>query len=212
MKKRSASPLLITASISLIIMGILAYTQSSSISLINDNKSKLTLKNIAKNTATKVPVLKTLLSNNIAKKNVQAEFENNQQNILTKERIYTEQEINEMSEVQFQNLLQDTKLKFPKISEIKKLPAEALHQTPAVIIEAGRNLGVIKEVLKNHEPYEKIASSFYKNCAKDSEGTTPVRALCLANLIELKKKNSESLDLKDYPNHLIELSRMVTGI
>lgn len=190
----------------------MAYLHSKNSSLLNDNKSKLTLLNIAQDSAQKVPVLKDLIAKNLAKQNAMAEAQVTDQNVLTVERVYTEQEINEMTENKFMDLLEDTARKLPKLTDIKKLPAGALHRTPPIVIQAGRDLGVIKEVLKVHESYERVVTKFYKSCAKDEEGTTPVRALCLTNLIEIKKKNNESVNLRDYPERLIELSKMITDI
>lgn len=212
MKKRSFSPAFILISISLLIVGFMAYLHSQNSDLLNDNKSKLTLLNTVQNSAQKVPVLKNLIAKNLAKQNAMAEAQVTDQNVLTVERVYTEQEINEMTEAQFTDLLKDTERRLPKLADIKKLPAGALHRTPPIVIQAGRDLGVIKEVLKVHESYERVAAPFYKVCAKNEEGTTPVRALCLTNLIEIKKKNNESLNLKDYPVRLIELSKMITDI
>ena len=132
--------------------------------------------------------------------------------ILTTERIYTEQEINEMTEAQFVELLKDTEIRLPKLSDIRKLPAGALHHTPAAIILAGKNLGVIKEVLKIHHSYSREAAPFYQKCAKDLESLIPVRAICLTNLIAIKKNNNEYLNLKDFPDKLIELTKLVTDM
>jgi hypothetical protein len=132
--------------------------------------------------------------------------------LITKERQYTEIELSEMSELQFTELLKDTQRRLPKLSDIKKIPEGALHHTPELVMEAGRNLGVIKEVLKTHESYEKVALPFYFECAKNEEGSTPVRALCLTNLIELHKKIKKPLNLKDFPSQVVELSRLVTDI
>lgn len=138
--------------------------------------------------------------------------ENEAAELLTQERQYTEIELNEMTEEKFEALLKDTQMRLPKLSDFKKLPAGALHRTPPQVIEAGRNLGVIKEVLRIHESYERAALPFYRDCAKNDEGSTPVRALCLTNLIEIHKKNNVPLNLKEYPSQLIELTKLVTDI
>ncbi|MBC7537230.1 MAG: hypothetical protein H7281_00295 [Bacteriovorax sp.] len=208
MKKSSISPALILLSISLLIVGFMAYLHYKNSDLLNDNKSKLTLLNTAK----KVPLLKNLIAKNLAKQNAMAEAQVTDQNVLTVERVYTEEEINEMTESKFVELLKDTERRLPKLTDLKKIPPGALHHTPPLIILAGRDLGVIKEVLKVHESYERVAAPFYKSCAKNDEGTTPVRALCLTNLIEIKRKKNENLNLKDYPERLIALSKMITDI
>ena len=109
-------------------------------------------------------------------------------------------------------LLKETEFRLPKLTDIKKLPAGVLHHTPPIILQAGRDLGVIKEILKVHESFERVATPFYMTCAKNNEGTTPVRALCLTNLIVIKKKNNQNINLKEFPERLIELSRIITDI
>lgn len=206
MKKSGLSiPLLISmVSIIVIVIVVVSYQQKEVTS--NDNKYKLTLLNKAK----KVPVLKSIIEQNLAKQQASAPAAD--ENVLVIERVYTEQELNKMSEEQFAALLKDMEIRLPKLSDIKSLPAGALHRTPPVILEAGRELGLIKEILKIHESYERVAAPFYKNCAKKDDGTTPVRALCLTNLIEIKKKNGEVLNLAEFPGQIVELSRMITDI
>ena len=212
MKNRRFLLTITVLSIILLVVGNLAYQNFKSSLVINDKKSKLTLLKTVQDAAQKIPTLKDVIAKNLAKQNTVADAQVNNPNVLTAERIYTENEINEMSEIQFSGLIKDTELKLPKLSDIKKIPPGALHHTPVLIIQAGRDLGVIKEILKIHKEFEKVAIPFYKNCAKNLQGTTPVRALCLTNLIEIKKNNNENLNLKDYPETLVELSRMVTGI
>jgi hypothetical protein len=225
MKNSSFLPKIILFTTVLIIVGTLIYLRTNSNEIINDKKSQLTLLNTAK----KVPGLKTIIAKQLEKQqqkqqqkqqekqgNKQENLSDNSQSqtpdLITAERLYTEQELQNMTQLQFSDLLKETEKKLPKLSDIKQLPPGALHHTPVLIIQAGRDLGVIKEVLKSHGSYTKLAVPFYQNCAKDEEGTTPVRAMCLTNLIAIKKNNKESLNLAEYPQRLIELSKMVTDI
>ncbi len=130
--------------------------------------------------------------------------------VLVQERFYTEKEIAEMTEDQFENLLKEIEMRLPKLSDIKKIPAEALHRTPAPVLQAGKELGLIKEVLKLHESYDQKAGLFYQTCAMNTESPTPVRALCLTNLVEIKRKNGEKIDKKLYSKEILELAKMVT--
>ena len=196
----------------MLIAGSIMYNLSTKSVSQNDNKSNLTVINSIENGTKKIPILKNIIANNLAKQNAAAEAGISNQNVLTAERIYTEQEINTMTEEQFIELTKDTELRLPKLSDIKKIPPGALHHTPALIIQAGRDLGVLKEVLKVHKSYERVALPFYKSCAIKLETPMPIRALCLTNLIEIKKNNNENLNLKEFPDSLIELSRMVSGI
>lgn len=133
-------------------------------------------------------------------------------NLLTRERIYTEEEIDKMSIDEFKTLINETDKKLPTKADIKELPPGALHHTPQIVIEAGRNLGLIKEVLTKHEEFVQDAIPFYEKCSLQEEGTTTVRALCLTNLIIYKKKLGEPVNLKKYPKQLVDLTRIVTDL
>jgi hypothetical protein len=133
-------------------------------------------------------------------------------NLLTRERIYTEEEITSMSVESFNELLSETERRLPKKADLKELPPGALHQTPPALIEAGRNLGVIKEAIKSHPDYEKLATPFYKKCSLDKDAPTTVQALCLTNLILINKKNKTGINLNDYPKDVVNLSKMVTDL
>ncbi len=126
--------------------------------------------------------------------------------LITMERQYTEKEIENMNELQFSTLLSDVKRKLPKKSELKNIPAHALHTTPPIIIEAGKNLGLIKEVILIHPEFQKTAIPFYEECAKDNESPTTIRALCLTNLIIINKKTK----LQNYPKEIVDLAKIVT--
>lgn len=212
MKKSSFTPALIIFSISLMVIGVLSFKYQQNPIVLNDKKSKLTILDNVKKTAQKLPVLNELIRQNIDKQNAQTNSEQKAPSILASERVYTENEIQKMTEAQFSELLTETKNKLPKLSDIKKLPPGVLHHTPPLVIEAGRDLGLIKEVLKVHESFESLATPFYQACAKDNVGVTPVRALCLTNLIELKKKSGQEIKMSDYPEQIIQLTRMVTDL
>lgn len=212
MQKREFSLKFSVLILTIILMGVglyLKHKKDRDLIALNETKSQLT----DSETTPNKPNLQDLIKKNLAKQEELAQApETETGSVLMQERTYTEAEINEMSEPQFEELLKDTERKLPKLSDLKKLPAGALHRTPPVVIQAGRDLGVIKEVLKVHESYERVAAPFYNSCARNEEGVTPVRALCLTNLIEIKKKNRENLNLKEFPNQLIELSKMVTEL
>jgi hypothetical protein len=134
------------------------------------------------------------------------------ENDLQKERVYTETEIKEMTEEKFVDLLNDLEKRLPLKSDLKSLPAASLHHTPALILMAGRDLGLIKEVLKFHPNFEMKAESLYLNCAKNEWGVTPIRALCLTNLWEIKKRKGQTLKTYEYPEQIVNLAKMVIDI
>lgn len=207
MQKGKFSPTFSALIIALIFIGVsifIKHKKDRDLIALNEAKSKLTDGSPAKK-----PSLTELIKKNLSKQEEMAQNQVGGSNLLTQERTFTDTEINEMTEEQFVELIKETERKMPKVSDVKKIPAGALHTTPPIVIQAGRDLGVIKEVLKVHEAYERVAIPFYKSCAKNEEGVTPIRALCLTNLIEIKKKNNEPVNLNEYPAQLVQLSRLV---
>lgn len=213
MKLRGLRSLVFVLAAIAVAVSFALYKKDQKNDLANDMKSQLTTEEAAQTSAESKPKnLKDVLAGNLKKQEEFVERKDFDDTVLSQERYYTESEINEMTEEQFQTLLQETESKLPKISDIKKLPPGALHRTPAPVMQAGKDLGLIKEVLKVHESYERSASPFYEKCAKDAERPTPVRALCLTNLIQVKKKNNERINVSEYPSDLIQLSRMITDL
>lgn len=206
MKLREVSTGLILVICASLLVGAFIYFSKEKNQIANDIKSKMTSGPEATSPALK---LKEIIAKNLEKKDEMVERVDFAP-IVTNERFYTESEISEMSEEKFIELLKDIELKMPKISDFKKLPPGALHRTPAPVIEAGKDLGLIKEILAVHEAYERNAVAFYDRCADNKERPTAVRALCLTNLIILKKKNGEAINLKRFPPDLVDLTRMIT--
>lgn len=194
MKKHIFSPIVIT-----IFLAILAV---SALLILKPQEEKIIQKVANKSTR-----LQQIIAKNKDKNIVTADL-----SLLTAERIYTEEEIKNTTEIQFDEMIKDVELKLPKISEIKEIPAGALHHTPQLIMEAGRNLGAIKEVIKYHPEFEKKTIALYSNCANSADKPNPVRALCLTNLIEIAKKNHLTIDLKKFPAEIVSLSKLVTDI
>ncbi len=129
--------------------------------------------------------------------------------LLAQERIYTQSELDHMTRAEFQHTLLDIKRKLPQLSEIKKIPEAALHHTPSIVLKAGRDISVVAEVTALHPEYEIDALNFYDSCARNPQGVTTVRALCLTNIIEINNKNKQTTDLDIYPKEIVDLSRMV---
>ncbi len=213
MKVRGLRTLLFFLGALAVAVGFSLYKKSPKNDLPNDMKSQLTTE-VSQNESTpsKPKNLKDVIAGNLKKQEEIVERKDFEETLLAKERFYTEAEINDMTEEQFKALVQETENKLPKLSDIKKLPPAALHRTPAPVIQAGKDLGLLKEVLKVHESYERVVAPFYEKCAKNNERPTPVRALCLTSLIQVKKKNNERINSADYPSDLIELSRMITDL
>ena len=214
MKLRGLSPQTwVIAIATLVLLGSL-FLKSKKFFPANDMKSQLTTENQSKNLGENRPKgLKAIIAANLKKQEEMTErtdFGN--EDLLIRERVYTESEINNMTEEQFRVLVNETELKLPKLSDIKNLPPGALHRTPAPVMQAGKDLGLLKEVLAVHESYEPMAAKMYQSCAKDSLKPTPVRALCLTDLIIYKKKNGEKINKAEYPAVLLDLTRIITEL
>lgn len=190
------------------------YLKSQNANISNDIKSKLTPTPKEKDlTETKPRGLRAIFAENLKKQEEMAEKKGPEtSNILLKERNYTEVEINEMTESEFRDLLKETESKLPTISDIRQLPPGALHYTPAPVMQAGKDLGLLKEILSVHESYEREAVTFYDKCAKTKERPVAIKALCLTNLIEIKKKNGMKINLNSYPKDIVELTKLITDI
>ena len=217
MKLKEFSLPLVLLILAALLAGTSIYLNTRKPKLPNESKSQLTSPTRSTNETqfnnSKVPLndkIRTFLNKSLrVKKDAAGPVESP---LVTQERLYTEDEINRMSAENFKSLLVEVELRMPKITDIKKLPAEALHRTPEPILEAGKDLGLIKEIITRHEGYTQLAIGFYDNCAKSDERPTPVRALCLTNLALQKKKRAEKINLRDYPNQVIDLAKMITDL
>lgn len=203
MKKSGYSPFLLVAIIAVLALGQFIFSKRHDIVVRNINKKSLTpIKKIQSS-----PLLNRLLSFQAVPTSApQAHKE------MGRERQYTEQELSVITEVSFKQLLKETEEALPLLADLKKLPSEALHHTPFLIIRAGKDLGTIKEILKINTSFEKEALVFYQRCAKNKKGVTSVRALCLTNLLEINKKNGVIMDTHDYPENIVELSKLVIDL
>ena len=207
MKVRGLSALVTVLVLALLVLVGSRYLKSQKNIASDDMKSQLTPNEQKKKG------LKEIIAGNLKKQDEMVERKDfDDGSLLVRERVYTEAEINNMSEVEFKALLVETEAKLPTVNDIKKLPPGALHHTPAPVMQAGKDLGLLKEVLKVHESYERVAVDFYKKCALTVERPMAVKALCLTNLIEIKKKNGEKLNLAAYPSDVVELTRLITDM
>ncbi|MEA9357779.1 hypothetical protein SHI21_16225 [Bacteriovorax sp. PP10] len=207
MKVRGLSALVTVLVLALLVLVGSRYLKSQKNIASDDMKSQLTPNEQKKKG------LKEIIAGNLQKQEEMVERKDfDDASLLVRERVYTEAEINNMSEVEFRALLVETEAKLPTVGDIRKLPAGALHRTPAPVMQAGKDLGLLKEVLKVHESYERDAVNFYKKCALTKERPMSVKALCLTNLIEIKKKNGEKLNLAAFPSDVVELTRLITDM
>lgn len=218
MKLRGLSPLTLVLAVATVVLLGSLFLRSKRFTGSDDIKSQLTSENQVKyqdnyQDENRPKGLKAIIAANLKKQDEMVERKDfDDSDLLVRERVYTENEINEMTEEQFKALVKETELKLPKLSDIKNLPPAALHRTPAPVMQAGKDLGLLKEVLKVHESYDHIAAKLYQSCAKDAKRPTPVRALCLTDFIQYKKKYGEKINKADYPESLLDLTKMITDL
>lgn len=106
----------------------------------------------------------------------------------------------------FETYLTETLSNLPNKTKLQKLSPDEIHYSPRMIMEAGARLGRIKRQLKLNANFVPSAMKFYTECASQNDGATPVRGLCLANLIHLKTKAGETVDKTKYPARVFELA------
>lgn len=214
MKDRRLSAIVIVFILAVSLLSVSRYFKSQKMAISNDIKSQLTRNETLTIPAeTKIRSLKSIIASSLKKQesmNEKKELED--KNLLSRARDFTETEIDNMSELEFRDLLKETESKLPTITDLKVLPPGALHHTPAPIIQAGRDLGLLKDILKVHESYARDAVIFYETCAKTKERPMSIKALCLTNLIEINKKNGVQVNLSRYPKEIVELTKLITDL
>lgn len=107
----------------------------------------------------------------------------------------------------FNNYVDETLKKLPTKEKLEGLNNDDVHHTPKFIMETGLRLGKIKKQVKLNKDFAPKAMDFYEGCAKKDESFTPIRGLCLANLMYLKKELGESFDPSPYPEKVQDLAK-----
>lgn len=110
----------------------------------------------------------------------------------------------------FNNYLEKTLATVPIQRDLQKLTGEQAHHSPSVVMEVGMRLGKIKKQVKLNQDFSAKASVFYESCAQKKGAMTPVRGLCLANLIYLKKDSGEDLNLETFPKDVRALAKQAS--
>jgi hypothetical protein len=73
----------------------------------------------------------------------------------------------------------------PRISELRALPAEQVHTTPAALINAGAAIGEVAEAIEKNPALAPQGIAFYGKCARAGDISVSVRAVCLHDLRSL---------------------------
>jgi len=94
---------------------------------------------------------------------------------------------------EFTATTQQTLRSLPNRGQIAQLSEAEVQHTPMLVVQAGRKLGQILEMLDAHPELAQQGARFYTDCALQANGVTTIRALCLANLRELSRKHQMPL-------------------
>jgi hypothetical protein len=107
----------------------------------------------------------------------------------------------------FTSYVEDTYKSLPNLEAARGLKDEEVHRNPKLVMDAGLRLGSIKKQIKLNIEFEEEGMKFYDKCAQKEDGLTPVRALCLANLVYMKNQKGEDFKLDKYPKKVRELAK-----
>lgn len=102
-----------------------------------------------------------------------------------------------LSEFDFVERIEKTLLGLPAIEELKNFSAQELHHFNPLLIEAGKKLGKIAEVLTAYPQYKNKGLEFYQRCVQKVETFTAIKALCLLNFEKLGGVIDSEMDEKN---------------
>lgn len=83
--------------------------------------------------------------------------------------------------------LDEASRSLPTMAELRKLPAVALHRTPAPVMKANAAIGQVAEAIEREPARAGEGLAFYGDCARRADVATSVRALCLTKMRQLSK-------------------------
>lgn len=109
---------------------------------------------------------------------------------------------------QFEEIANSIVEKLPKKQDLQELKEGEVHSIPQELLETGRELGRLKELVLRYPDFKELqskAKSFYKGCADDEDYPTSIRSLCLFNRLQLAKNNGEKFDISPYPLEIKQL-------
>ncbi|MFT6071174.1 MAG: hypothetical protein ACJAT2_001446 [Bacteriovoracaceae bacterium] len=118
-----------------------------------------------------------------------------------------ESEIEKWTLPVFKSYINETYKTLPNLKDARGLKDEEVHQNPKLVMDAGLRLGSIKKQIKLNSDFEEEGMKFYDKCALKKDGLTPVRALCLANLVYMKNQKGEDFELEKYPEKVKDLAQ-----
>lgn len=131
--------------------------------------------------------------------------------VITKE-IISKEKIKRMTLAEFKAFLGSALTNIPLKEDLASITSNQAHHIPKELLEGGKKLGVIREVLSNRPEFTKSASAFYEACAKQKKAMSSFRAMCLSNLIKLARKENKTFNLEGYNERVVELATEISDI
>ena len=86
----------------------------------------------------------------------------------------TNEEINDKMAAFFKNM--------PRVSELQNDTDAEVHETPEIVILAGRRLGEMRELFIQNPVRPEVEMGFYLKCSQDKEFFDSIRAVCAARV------------------------------
>jgi len=123
----------------------------------------------------------------------------------------TPEDIQKAASEAFDKQLSETTAALPHASDLRKLSAEEAHETPKILLRAGKMLGQVAETVAANPQLKDQAVGFYRECTKNDDYPTSVRSLCYVDFKNLAKDQSTQLLPEDQvsPN-VLKLSKTLS--
>ena len=97
----------------------------------------------------------------------------------------------------------------PTVEELRKLPADELHETPEALLNAGVELGALAELVKAHPELSERALEFYEKCSLQDSSPMSVRAVCYSDFKTLAKRTNSGRALPPVPEKVRSLAEQL---
>lgn len=94
----------------------------------------------------------------------------------------------------------------PTTARIRALPPAEKHGTPAIVVQAGSELGAVAEAIERNPELAPQGALFYGNCARRREISLSIRSVCLASLRELAGSTGAAPDESGMDPRVVRLA------
>lgn len=102
-------------------------------------------------------------------------------------------------------------MKTPRLDSLKALLPSEIHDTPAPVLQAGRDLGEMREYFLTHHHDINVELSFYLKCSQQKDFFDSARALCAARASQLfLKMTGRTISPKIFDDRIAALKDQIT--